>query len=199
MKNGSGDLRGNNNRGKSYEEPSETGKGTKYGRTATGSGPDTWRHDGTSHGIADLVGNVWEWNDGLKLVAGKIIMPADNAFLLPESEWPDTGAVIDLPGSDIQISNEISQRDYDGSRFSDATVKNNYDPPLELKQALLQPLAETTLTGYFWADNTEDFEALPLRGGSYVNDDYAGLAALNLYVERGSGSFTVGFRPAFID
>lgn len=37
---------------------------------------------------------------------------------------------------------------------------------------------------------------LPLRGGSYYNDDNAGLAALNLNYERDNANDNVGFRPA---
>ena len=39
--------------------------------TLTGSGPARWRHDHTAHGIADLCGNLWEWQAGLRLVDGK--------------------------------------------------------------------------------------------------------------------------------
>lgn len=46
--------------------------------TLTGSGPDSWRHDHTPHGIADLCGNLWEWQAGLRLVDGEIQIIADN-------------------------------------------------------------------------------------------------------------------------
>ena len=190
-------VRGNTYNGKCYEVPQEQGSITNYGRTATGSGPDAWRHDGTPHGIADLVGNVWEWNDGLKLVSGKIIMPADNDFLLPEADWPETGTLIDLPNSKPQISDTITRRDYDGCYFKDVTVKDSYDVPVALKQALVSP-SSFELSGRFWADNTEDFEALPIRGGSRCNAGNAGLAALDLGDERDDANSYLGFRPAFI-
>jgi hypothetical protein len=50
------------------------------GRTLTGTGPVTWRHDGTPAGIADIVGNVLEFTPGLRLVDGEIqILDNNNA------------------------------------------------------------------------------------------------------------------------
>ena len=52
----------------------------RKGRTLTGSGPATWNHDGTTAGICDLNGNVWEWAGGLRLKNGEIqIIPHNNA------------------------------------------------------------------------------------------------------------------------
>ncbi|MEG2001303.1 MAG: SUMF1/EgtB/PvdO family nonheme iron enzyme, partial [Evtepia sp.] len=51
----------------------------KVGRTATGSGPETWYHNYDTTGIADLCGNVWEWVAGFRLVNGEIqIIPYGN-------------------------------------------------------------------------------------------------------------------------
>lgn len=68
--------RGNNNYGKDASLPHETGRrqdGLSPGaagtaRTLTGSGPASWRHDGSSNGISDLCGNLWEITPGLRLV-----------------------------------------------------------------------------------------------------------------------------------
>jgi len=69
--------RGNTNYGRNNAQTHETGRrqdglaaGTASGaaRTLTGSGPASWRHDNTPHGIADLNGNIWEWSPGLRLV-----------------------------------------------------------------------------------------------------------------------------------
>lgn len=48
------------------------------GRTLTGSGPASWTHDGTSDGIHDLVGNVWDMVAGLRIVDGEIQIIPDN-------------------------------------------------------------------------------------------------------------------------
>jgi hypothetical protein len=96
MKNGF-QPRGNTNYLKAYEAPWETGtpapdNGSKI---LGGSGPASWRHDGTLAGIADLVGNVVEWNDGMKLVDGRLYFPTDNYYNQPESEWPASSLYFD--------------------------------------------------------------------------------------------------------
>lgn len=48
------------------------------GRVATGTGPLTWYHDQTPSGIADLVGNVWEWAGGIRMVYGELQILANN-------------------------------------------------------------------------------------------------------------------------
>ena len=193
------DVRGNTDWGKSHTHPEERGataKGTN--RTLTGSGPDTWRHDGTPHGIADLVGNVWEWVDGLKLVSGQIIMPADNNFSLAEAEWPTTGVCIDLVNGEPVIASEVTKRGWNGRYFNDVVSAKGFEVPTSIKQALLCPTEGSQVPGYYWADNTEGFEALPIRGGNWYGPSNAGLAALNLYYQRSIVTTNFGFRPAFI-
>ena len=101
LKNGT-QPRGNTNYGKAYEAAWERGtpvNSASPATTLTGSGPASWRHDGTYQGIADLVGNIWEWNDGFKLVDGRIYAPADNHFTLSENEWPAQSVYFDSPGT----------------------------------------------------------------------------------------------------
>ena len=193
------DVRGNTNWGKSHSHPEERGttaKGTN--RTLTGSGPDAWRHDGTPHGIADLVGNVWEWVDGLKLVSGQIIMPPDNNFSLAEAEWPTTGVCIDLVNGEPIISSEVTKRGWNGRYFNDVVSAKGFEAPASIKQALLCPSEASQLPGYYWADNTEGFEALPVRGGHWYYTSNAGLAAFDLGYQRSGVLASFGFRPAFI-
>lgn len=96
--------RGNTNWRRSHEQTYETGGATDggvpgavsgEGRTYGGSGPTSWRHDNTYQGIADLVGNVWEWNDGLKIIDGRIYVPSDNDFTMAEALWPATSVYFD--------------------------------------------------------------------------------------------------------
>jgi hypothetical protein len=79
--------RGNNSNGKDANVPSERGvpsywydsAGTKYiGRVRTGTGPVGWSHDGTPFGIADLNGNILEWNPGWRQFRGEIHISANN-------------------------------------------------------------------------------------------------------------------------
>ena len=44
----------------------------------TGTGPDTWTHDGTPLGIADLCGNLWDMLSGLRMNNGEINIIPDN-------------------------------------------------------------------------------------------------------------------------
>ena len=196
IKNGYGQLHGNTDYGKSHLSADETGTISKQGRTLTGSGPATWRHDGTPFGIADLVGNVWEWNDGLKLMEGSVLMPSDNNFNLLEEAWPDTGVRIDTADG-IEISDTIT--DYASADFAEVSTRDGYEPPVAMKQALLCPVVGQDVSGHYWADSTEDFEALPIRGGYWFDVSFAGLAALSLYFERSVADSVIGFRPAFIE
>ena len=96
MKNGF-QPRGNTSSGKSHEAAWETGTPApdNAAKTLGGAGPASWRHDGTYQGIADMVGNVWEWNDGLKLVNGRFYFSPDNNFNLAEGSWPATPLYMD--------------------------------------------------------------------------------------------------------
>jgi hypothetical protein len=97
MKNGT-QPRGNTNYLKAYEAPWETGTpapDNPTAKTLAGTGPVSWRHDNTPFGIADLAGNIWEWNYGLKIVDGQIFAPDDNDYDLAESAWPATGVFFD--------------------------------------------------------------------------------------------------------
>ncbi len=77
--------RGNNSYGKDHAVTTERGvatyiDGSNIGRTATGSGPITWSHDGSPFGIYDMNGNVVEWTSGIRLNNGEIqIIPDNNA------------------------------------------------------------------------------------------------------------------------
>ncbi len=114
--------RGNTVSGKSNEAGWETGTPAPDNalKTLGGSGPASWRHDGTLGGIADLVGNVWEWQDGFKMVDGRLIFPVDNNFTLPEANWPASSIYLDAsagPGDrkdaadsgDIIISDRVTK------------------------------------------------------------------------------------------
>lgn len=79
--------RGNSNWGKSADSTWETGRrvdggvpgnASGNGRTLTGSGPASWRHDNTPAGITDLSGNMWEWMPGMRIVDGEIQIIANN-------------------------------------------------------------------------------------------------------------------------
>jgi hypothetical protein len=58
--------------------------------TLTGTGPDTWSHDGTAFGIFDLIGNLWDTLAGMRLMNGEIQVIQDNDSALNVDEGPDS-------------------------------------------------------------------------------------------------------------
>lgn len=75
--------RGNTAMGYAWDAPYEKGvptamNGYKVQRTATGSGPVTWNHNHQPSGVADLVGNMFEWVGGLRLMDGEIQIISQN-------------------------------------------------------------------------------------------------------------------------
>ena len=77
--------RGNDSYGKSSQKTDEYGEpgGYDYGdgklyQIKTGTGPTSWRHDGTIFGISELRGNQLCWINGVKLMNGKIYIFKDN-------------------------------------------------------------------------------------------------------------------------
>lgn len=77
--------RGNTAMGFSWQAPHEKGvptamNGQEVLRTASGSGPVTWNHNHNPSGVADLVGNMFEWVGGLRLMDGVLqIIPQGTA------------------------------------------------------------------------------------------------------------------------
>lgn len=148
-------VRGNTQWGRSHEAPWETGvradglaPGTTSGdgKTLTGSGPLSWRHDGTAWGIADLVGNYPEWVAGLRLVNGEIQVLPDNDAVLPTADLSPTstqwrairasdGALVN-PGTSGTLKYDISP---DKTYSDDNTIQDL--GPVTLRTATQTPPA----------------------------------------------------------
>jgi formylglycine-generating enzyme len=214
--------RGNTNYGRHHDQTHETAvrqdgvaPGTASGtaRTLTGSGPATWRHDGQFAGICDLVGNVWEWVGGFKLVDGRIYMPADNNYGLAEGSWPATSVYMDgtAGGSsgdvgDVRlatsIANATSDDGYLKNTWTGTATTAGYDAlATSVKQQMQQACIDPTFdavnpVGSIWARNHD--ERLPGRGGYWNGGADAGLFALDASYVRSSAYTRIGFRPAFI-
>lgn len=202
--------RGNNNYGSdhsaSYERGRETHKsGDRTGRVATGSGPVSWSHDGTSAGIFDLNGNVWEWVDGVRIEDGKIYVHKDNDFSTPTDDleqWVDTGVFFDVEGGNLVLNS---------SRTTKMNEETNESKSIEiegLKGAtgftvpdLLKYLAIAPTEGGHesdWIYNRNYGSRFVYRGGHWYNGSDAGVFAFDSYNPRSYSGHILGFRSAYI-
>jgi len=177
--------RGNTNHGRHHDSKWETGvrqDGATYapgdssgiGNILTGSGPNTWRHDNSPAGISDLVGNVWEWLYGMKILDGVVQLAPDSGDYT-EAQYTNTGFTLPSARTWSTI---------------DAT-----GAPDSLKQALIVPNGVADPTGYQYINLTG--ERLPFRGGARDTAGTAGLAAVNLSYGRTIAYSALGFRPRF--
>lgn len=177
--------RGNTNHGRHHDNRWETGTRQDnvvpghsggVGNVLTGSGPAQWRHDQTMAGIADIVGNVWEWLSGLLLVDGRVYLSPDNG-ILSESGYVDTNW--DMPAATASSWSSISTTGADQV----------------LKRALVVPKGADDPSGSFWSNLSG--ERLPFRGGARNNSADAGLGAMRLLNVRTDSFNFIGFRPRF--
>ncbi|MEG2001305.1 MAG: hypothetical protein RR053_07940, partial [Evtepia sp.] len=192
------------------------------GRIATGSGPETWYHNYTSTGIADLCGNVYEWVAGFRLVNGEIqIIPYGNAMKLDcnmsqtSTEWkaiksdgtlvaPGTAGTLKYDGekvtSGIRINTEIefsTGNTYFNKAFGSIAAKAGVTVPQMLKGLGIAPIPDFTYgNGMMYANNNEP-ERMPFRGAGWSNGTNAGVAALSLDDARTYSSGVIGFRSAY--
>ena len=216
--------RGNTTYGKSSDAPFETGTridGLKpgltsgTGRTLTGSGPASWRHNNNHGGISDLCGNVNEWSPGLRLMDGEIqIIPDNNAaqsiidLSAASSEWKAidgaTGALV-APGSGNAV--KVAASGTGNYTLVVATsgkvesIKNPGTTPVSeaalkvLKLYGMYPFTED-MDGDGFYHNPEG-ERTPSRGGRWYSGAIAGVSYVNLGNPRSVTNNGLGARPAF--
>ena len=219
--------RGNTNYGKSYEKSYERGVTTYIasdhdgGRTATGSGPVTWYHDGTPAGIADLCGNCWEWVSGMRTVDGEIqIIPYGNAMKsdcsmsADSTEWkaimpdgtlvePGTTGTLHYDCVSGKLTINTSRAGEAGSYsnpFGVLAAQSGIEiPQIAIAAGIFRDSADTYGTsGHNQYVNT-DGERLPFRGSSFYNTSGGGAAALLLDYVRSNSYHGVSFRSAFVE
>ena len=222
---------GNTYYGRSSENPRHVGRRpdglapgntTGSARTLTGSGPVQWRHNGKENGIADLSGNVWEWNSGMRIFNGEIQVIADNnasklAINLgaASTEWKaidgETGNLVTPNGSGTTVGTikytDGGTADYtiNGSNFGGIRNLSTTKPVTaaalaRLKALCLYPHTENTASynGDYFGKSMIG-ESLPVRGGNWTNAAGAGVFALSLNNARSNTSTSVGARPAFVN
>ena len=168
----------------------------------TGSGGVTYAHNRKDNGIFDLVGNVWEWNDGLKQDSnGKIRLLSDNNVDKMNSEgeadWLECGN-----GYSTFVDSGIASGSGGSTGWMDTFRNVGNDSTAEkrklLTAALVRPHEDTSkfaMSGYVWYNTGE---RMPLRGGNWGDGANAGLGALSLYNGRSYSNTPFGFRFAFL-
>ena len=216
---------GNNNYGSDASYPLEKGVGTYYDssakkerRTATGSGPETWNHDGTGAGIADLNGNIWEWNAGLRLVDGEIqIIPYCNSMLQEVSlgsastSWkaiasdgslvdPGTSGTLKYSNSANQLATTVTPTDSGRwESFSAMTLASGLTAPEIAKELILYPAeAGGDYGGDYHGWNTSG-ERVADCGGNWRTGGDAGVFYVSLRDTRSNSDGDLGFRSAFCE
>lgn len=176
------------------------------GRTGTGSMGSEATHTRKLGGIADLVGNVWEWQDGLLLQDGRFKISAYNTQA--EVDWAFVDAYLDasslIAGSAIlssAITNRLGALGDNANAGNSASVDwrsmtkaGGYVSLQALRRLLVEP-ASVLPQGRIYMRNFG--ERLPCRGGSWHSGADAGLAALYLSISREAAEVAVGFRPVF--
>ena len=218
--------RGNNNYGQdhayAYEKgtPAARDGDNRVTRCLTGSGPKTWYHDHTKNGIADLNGNVWEWNAGLRLNAGEInIIPYANA-MDPEvslgansTAWKAISADGSLiePGADGSLKYDFLNNKLtltsgtvtdDGSTgrgtgFKDLALASGLTAPELIKALILYPEESGDVYGGDYRYATLGGELMAVCGGSWYYTGLAGVFDVYLVDSRSGASDHIGFRAAY--
>lgn len=192
---------GNSNQGRSHAKTwvvgsrvdnRAPGDSAGTGCTKTGSMGVAATHDGTLGGIADLVGNVWEWQDGLLTLGGQIKAAAYNAQ--PEADWVLQAAFFDAPSAAPVLSNAVTRVVSAVGEWKKMAKSAGYVSNTLLKRLLIEP-ASALPAGSIYTNGAG--ELLPFRGGDWVGGAANGLAALYLNTPRTFSNVNVGFRPAF--
>lgn len=194
--------RGNTEWGRAHNMISEVGRRvdgmlsnerTGNGATLTGSGPNSWRHDGTAFGVSDWVGNVWEWVDGLKMVNGQFYIAEYSGQ--PEAQWVATGRYINA-GHVLSMTPPTSP--FASSQVWGLLTKaENYAPSELMQKLFIEPIDCTKILNGLFNYNT-DGERLPFRRGSRGSAVNAGPAALSLDNARAVRDGSLGDRLCFV-
>ncbi|WP_429884770.1 SUMF1/EgtB/PvdO family nonheme iron enzyme [Geoalkalibacter halelectricus] len=230
---GADTIRGNTSYGRDHVATYETaprqdgatpGLASGTARTLTGAGPASWRHNGEPSGIADLVGNVWEWQRGMRLVDGEIQVIADNnaadntvshaagssawrailqdgTLVAPGTantlKWNATGANgTGAPQLALSVTSQSDGSTSASIGYKSLVAAGGVTIPAILQQLGLHPHATDMNRGTVYMRNAG--ERLPIRGGGWSNGADAGSFALSLGDERSRVSARFGFRPAFV-
>ncbi|WP_336918681.1 hypothetical protein [Vibrio cholerae] len=194
--------RGNTEWGRSYNMISDIGRRvdgklsnerTGTGVTLTGSGPNSWRHDGTVFGVSDWVGNVWEWVDGLKMVNGQFYLAQYSGQ--PEAQWIATGRYINA-GNILSMTPPASP--ISGNiKWGEIAKTGNYIGNETMQKLFIEPIDCTkVLDGRFYYNT--DGERLARRRSHAANGADSGPVSLSIDNERSRSNDLIGSRIVFV-
>lgn len=200
---------GNNNYGcdisASYERGREMNQDNgRTARVATGSGPASWYHDGTPFGVDGLNGNIWEWQDGMRTIGGRIWVVGEDGVPMNNFDtqnakgnntgWIDTGLCYN--GNKI-TADKVATANC-GIEFGSLAAASGVTVPSYFKALALAPVASDLSGDYFWTGTDYTAEYLPLRGGNWGNQANAGVFDLYVADPRSHVAWDVGFRAAYV-
>ena len=199
-------FHGNTSSGHDAEAPWQTGllAGEPVGATLTGTGPIDWMDDGTTDGLADMAGNVWEFVAGARVSAGEIqivdeladLAPGGTLDALPWQAIAASDGSLVAPGTagtlhyydnagTITVGTSAPAADLSGSFPAIAVDSSSVGTDAEnrLKQLCLAPVDAGQLGGFSMPASGV---AYLCRGGSYKTGS------------AGAGLFAMRFVPADI-
>lgn len=161
------------------------------GPVLTGTGPDGWRVPNIADGIADLVGNYWEWVAGLRRMDSEIEYIADNDaatvdLAAASAAWQVLGAGYDWPSS---------TQDFDAAAWSPQPT--GADLQIAQRLALLPIAGMASDRGSIYGTTTTG-ERLVVRGGGWDGGAGAGWFAAIGGSARSSPGPNFAARPAFV-
>lgn len=225
--------KGNNNWGKHVSESvykairTFSDNGTRTARVATGTGPLTWYHDNSPSGIADLCGNGWEWDGGIRTVKGepqilannngadktisqaassaewKAIKASDGTLITPDGNGTTSGSVkMDFIGGKLTYSTTITDASRGGHSCTFANVVADAtigDAAKLLLQALgLLPYANNELyLDQYVYFNNNEAERSFYSGSGAGDSDYGAASFVGSY-PRSHSNWLIVFRSAYV-
>jgi formylglycine-generating enzyme len=166
---------GNNNFGREVNARHEYGIRTTgdilntnaEGRVLTGSGPNSWSHDGSPSGIFDLNGNVWDLVAGLRLKEGEIQVIPDNDSALNVDESPASPhwKALDTNGNPVPPGSPNTYK-YDGLKEGNSNLKAAMvGEGVQLNTRVDHPHYSGTIKNGDYAYSIMPFQKLTARSG----------------------------------